>query len=58
MVPRQESMSRGLKPNLLICLNVQAKAWTYLRSKSKSKSNGKSKNNGKSKYGGSSLRSE
>jgi hypothetical protein len=56
MVPRQESMSRGLKPNLLICLNVQAKAWTYLRSKSKS--NGKSKNNGKSKYGGSSLRSE
>jgi hypothetical protein len=42
-------MSRGLKPNLLPTLNVQAKAWTYLRNKNNS--NGKGNGKGKGKYG-------
>jgi hypothetical protein len=37
----QEGISRGLKPAFVVGLNVQAKAWTYLRSRDKSKSNGK-----------------
>ena len=30
---REENGSQGLKPAYVVFLNVQAKAWTYLRSK-------------------------
>ncbi len=45
-------MSRRLKPGSLFALNVQAKAWTYLRSNGNgngnSKSNSSDKDNGNS----------
>jgi hypothetical protein len=43
----REIVSQGLKPRFLADWNVQAKAWTYLRSKNKG--NGKNKNKGKNK---------
>jgi hypothetical protein len=37
---RQESISQGLKPNFRGGLDVQAKAWTYLKSKGNSSDSG------------------
>jgi hypothetical protein len=42
----REIVSRGLKPRFLADWNVQAKAWTYLRSKDK----GKNKNKCRSRF--------
>ncbi len=54
----EESIPQGLKPGSLFAFNVQAKAWTYLRSNGNGNSNSNSQSKSKSKCGGSSLRSE
>jgi hypothetical protein len=41
--------SRGLKPPIVVGLDVRAEARTYLRGNGKVKSNGKGINNGKGK---------